>query len=177
MESIGTLWEPIIGEGIEVKFTPELDLGTIQADESQLGQVLLNLAVNARDAMAEGGLLHIQTENRRLDPAHVEEGAEVQAGSYVLLTITDSGEGMDRETQERIFDSFFITREVGKGTGLGLSTVHGIVERHGGHIQLESELGEGSTFRIYWPRVDRESPEAIEKDLAPGLGSHLGGGG
>lgn len=115
------------------------ELGNVRADESQLGQVFLNLAVNARDAMPEGGKLTVETANVMLDG----KGTQAEPGPYVTVTVTDTGSGMDTQTQQKMFDPFFTTKEVGQGTGLGLSTVHGIVKQHGGAITVSSEPGRG----------------------------------
>jgi CheY-like chemotaxis protein len=129
-------------------------LESIQGDSSQIGQVLMNLAVNARDAMPDGGILTIETANIQLDKEDcIIYLEEIEPGAYVLLTVSDTGQGMNKETHSHIFEPFFTTKEKGKGTGLGLATVYGIVNRHGGHISCYSEPGIGTSFKIYLPAI------------------------
>lgn len=145
----------IIGEDIEFKVIVEDSVGSIKADPGQIEQVLLNLAANARDAMPKGGRLSIHASNVELDESDRKKHAPVVPGPYVMLAIEDTGCGMDLKTQARIFDPFFTTKALGKGTGLGLATVYGIVKQTGGYIWVYSELGHGTIFRVYLPRVGK----------------------
>jgi two-component system, cell cycle sensor histidine kinase and response regulator CckA len=144
----------LIGEDIELSVIPAPDLGVVLADPAQWEQVLVNLAVNARDAMPHGGKLVIATSNAHLGPGYTADEGEVEPGDYVVLRVTDSGQGMDGEVRSHLFEPFFTTKEVGKGTGLGLATVYGIVKQNHGHIAFTSEIGKGTSFLIHLPRVD-----------------------
>jgi len=150
----------LIGEDIELLWKPGADIWPVKVDPTQIDQILANLCVNARDAIAGVGELTIQTGNVTLDDAYCREHAGSFPGDYVALSLSDSGCGMDEETLGKVFEPFFTTKEVGKGTGLGLSTVYGIVKQNNGFIDVKSEPGQGATFRIYLPRTDTP---AIEK--------------
>ncbi|MGK2924139.1 MAG: PAS domain S-box protein [Lysobacterales bacterium] len=173
----GEMLKRVIGEDIEFVLDLASGLWTVRADPGQLDQVVVNLAVNARDAMPKGGRLTVTTLNVVLDEAFVERRLEQQPGEYVLLRVSDTGMGMSEEVQSRIFEPFFTTKEPGRGTGLGLATVYGIVQRSGGHITVHSEPGKGSSFGVYFPRADEAlqvSPaDPARQALAPGEGTVL----
>lgn len=166
----------LIGEDIDLHFYPGEDLGKIMFDPTQMEQIIVNLAVNARDAMPDGGKLTVETTNIYLDEAYCQEHLGFKSGHYVMLGVSDDGVGMDRETQTHVFEPFFTTKELGKGTGLGLATVYGIVKQNQGFINIYSELGRGTTFKVYVPRSlseDQLTEESETTPEAPGGGTVL----
>jgi CheY-like chemotaxis protein len=161
----------MVGEDVDLSFIPGENLWPVKVDPNQLEQVLINIVVNARDAMLDGGQVLIETRNVTLDAQYAELHPEATAGDHVQLVVTDSGAGMSAEVQSHLFEPFYTTKEKGHGTGLGLSTVYGIVKQAGGFINVYSELGTGSSFKVYWPRV-LEKPE---QDARPSQVSDVSG--
>jgi CheY-like chemotaxis protein len=148
----------LIGENMTVVLALEEALAPVKADRGQIEQIVLNLAVNARDAMPKGGTLTIATSTVELDEHYTKTHLAVKPGSYVVLTVTDTGTGMSPEVQSRLFEPFFTTKEPGKGTGLGLATVYGIVTRSGGSVTVDSTVGGGTSFMVFLPRADAAEP-------------------
>ncbi len=174
VHDIGAMVQPLIGENIAFVIETYPDLGQVKADPTQLGQVILNLAVNARDAMPDGGRLVVATANVELDKPVTCGHADLTKGRYAMLSVSDTGIGMTPEVLAHIFEPFFTTKPVGQGTGLGLSTVYGIVKQSGGHIEVESAVGLGTTFRIYLPRVDeRPSSHVVAKTSPASRGTEV----
>ncbi len=162
----------LIGEHIRLSFVPAESLSTIRADRGMIEQILVNLCVNARDAMPQGGDLLIETDAVEMGPEYCEAHLGSKPGSYVRLAVTDSGTGMDAETLSHIFEPFFTTKGVGQGTGLGLATVYGIVKQHNGMVQAYSELGKGTSFKVYLPALHAPGPKAGEQTKPPVRGGH-----
>jgi len=156
-----------IGENIDLDFVPGPSLDTVHVDPVQIEQVVMNLCLNARDAMPRGGKLSIETENVVVNGEYVRAHPWAKEGRYVLLSITDTGCGMDEETLKHVFEPFFTTKETGKGTGLGLATVYGIVKQHKGFLHVYSEVGKGTMFKLYFPIVERRSVEVARSVQGP----------
>jgi two-component system, cell cycle sensor histidine kinase and response regulator CckA len=166
----------LIGEDVTLEIIPSLTLGRVKADRGQIEQVILNLAVNARDAMPRGGQLKIETMNAELNENDARSKRYIVPGHYVMLQVSDTGMGMSAEVQSHIFEPFYTTKEQGKGTGLGLATVYGVVKQSGGYIWVESEIGKGTKFQVYLPCAEGAVIDPPRKDsslVTPGLGTIL----
>ncbi|MBN1409207.1 MAG: PAS domain S-box protein [Spirochaetales bacterium] len=160
----------LIGEDIDIRFYPAKDIWKVELDPSQLNQIIYNLAINARDALPDGGKLTIETSNASIDATYCDEHIGFSPGNYVVLSVSDNGMGMDKETQAHLFEPFFTTKEVGEGTGLGLATIYGIIKQNGGFINVYSEPGQGTTFRIYFNRIT-EKTEVKNREAEPSIKS------
>ena len=165
--SIEPMLRPLLGAQVDLVIRPTPGTGRIHADHSQLDQILVNLAINARDAMPDGGRITVETGNADLDESYAMTHRDVVPGPYVYVSVADTGSGMDADTREHIFEPFFTTKEQGRGTGLGLATIYGIVRQAGGHIWLYSEPGMGSRFKLYFPRVDAPAAPITEPQAVP----------
>ena len=171
IQNILSMLGRLIGEDIELTYECKADPDCIRADHSQIEQVLMNLAVNAREAMPHGGSLTIRTAKAALSEGAANADPHISPGRYVVLTVSDSGEGMDKPTLQHVFEPFFTTKALGKGTGLGLSTAYGIVREHAGHIEVESAPGKGASFKVYLPATEEEAAphpkESMQKPFPP----------
>lgn len=167
VENIESMLRGLIGEDIELILKLEPELGQIRGDPGQMDQVILNLAINARDAMPNGGKLIIETANVEIDSTLVNQPIGLEAGAYVMILLRDTGHGMDANTKARIFEPFFTTKDQSQGTGLGLATVHGIVTQTNGYIWVDSEPGQGATFKIYLPRIEETRQEVKPEHVSP----------
>jgi two-component system, cell cycle sensor histidine kinase and response regulator CckA len=161
---VSKLLRRLIHEAIEFVILPAADLGLIKADPGQIEQVIVNLVVNARDAMPHGGKLTIKTANVMLDHTNIPAALVSAAGAFILLSVTDTGTGMSDEVKAHAFEPFFTTKEVGYGTGIGLATCYSIVSQHGGYISIDSELGQGTTMSVFVPRIEAAADKALQPD-------------
>jgi CheY-like chemotaxis protein len=168
--NLSKMLRALIGEHVVLKRSTMDDLPPVYADPGMMEQILVNLSVNARDAMSRGGVLTISTYFVEIDAGYVQRHSEARAGNFVCLSVGDTGHGMDAATMARIFEPFFTTKEIGKGTGLGLATVYGIIKQHQGWIEVESQVGQGTTFKVFLPLPTKaEAREVIQQPkVAPG---------
>jgi len=173
IQNIERMLRRLIGEDIEFCATLDPDAGCFKADPGQLEQVIMNLAVNARDAMPNGGKIMVTTTSMKLDESHPKPAPGLKPGPYVMLAVADTGTGMSEEVKAHLFEPFFTTKPMGKGTGLGLATCFGIIQQSSGHIEVESELGKGTTFKVYFPQVQNagEPTEAVKSETPVAGGS------
>src|SRR5690349_8515061 len=167
LQNLANMLLRLLGEDIKFEADYVANLPRIAADTGMLEQIVMNLAVNSRDAMPNGGKLVVSTGSVLIDEAYAQNHPDSRAGQFVSLTVRDTGCGMDRKTLDRIFEPFFSTKEVGKGTGLGLATVYGIVKQHEGWIEVTSEVGVGTTFKIYFPVVQVCQNAGVDSPIAP----------
>jgi CheY-like chemotaxis protein len=167
VREIQRMLDRVVGEDLEIVVRTTEDLGTVNADATQVDQILMNLVVNARDAMPKGGRVTIETANAEFDETYAATNPPAQAGAFVMLAVSDTGIGMTEETQARIFEPFFTTKAPGEGTGLGLATVYGAVKQMGGFVSVNSRVGKGTTFGIYLPRVSEAATARSAHPAAP----------
>ena len=171
VENLRKMLHRLIGEDIELRTSLAADLGSVKADPGQFDQVIVNLVVNARDAMPDGGDLTITTANVELDTAYCQRHPDLKPGNYVLLSVGDTGQGMPPEVKRRLFEPFFTTKPKGRGTGLGLAVIFGVVKQAGGTIEVDSEPGQGTTFKIHLPRSE-EPAVKLARPNAPSVVPH-----